>query len=95
MPIAGSVVIGATGNGARFFQHYFARGQQSDALKFLAAHIVLTAHELDTFAIEGLDLAVITASGFEWAIDKEKADLARRSRELAAFLRNQFGETPG
>jgi hypothetical protein len=93
VPISGSVVIGATGNGARFFQHYFTGGQPSDRLKFLAAHIVLTARDLDTFAIEGLDLAVITASGFEWVTDREKADLAHRSRELATFLRTQFVET--
>jgi len=85
-----TVVAGALGNSTRHFQHYCPDGVPIEKLKMLAAHIVLTGHEIDSHAIDGLDVATVDSSGFTWLTEQEKKLLRERSRKLDESIRTHL-----
>jgi hypothetical protein len=82
-------VVGARGNSARYFQHYYRDGEPIETLKILAAQIVLAGHEVDRL-IDGLDLALIRCDKFTLLEDHENKSLCMISREIEAFIRKRL-----
>jgi hypothetical protein len=88
--VDGIVIIGAMGNTARFFEHYFQANIPVDRLLTLGSHIVLMGHWIDSLMIEGLDVAVADDAGFRFFDEKQKAPLVQRSTEIDGLIRNSL-----
>jgi 20S proteasome alpha/beta subunit len=84
--IDGTVIAGARGNAARFFQLYFKYNLPVESLKFLAAHIVLAGRSWNG-DIDGLDLVTVSKiSGLKWVDEKEKEVFRDRFDKLDGMI---------
>jgi hypothetical protein len=91
VPIKTMTITGAFGNRARFFDRYFRQSIPINKLTFLASHIVLTAGQMDTAMIDGLDVALFNKAGFRLLDESQMAPLHERSGQLDALIRRHLG----
>jgi hypothetical protein len=88
--ITGSVISGARGSGARFFDCYYKENTAIGKLSFLAAHIVLTAGRFQWDMIRGLDIVLFRRGEYHELSEEEKEPLHRRSKELNETIRTRL-----
>ena len=89
--VDGIAVAGASGNSARFFEHYYRYGLPIEKLKPLAATIILAGHEIDPHIIEGLDLAIFDKDGLHWIAESEKNRLRAGWMAIDDSIRTYVG----
>ena len=87
---SGIVFGGACTNPATFLgTYYFKPDSRVHALKFLAAHVILTAGEVDN-RIRGLDVVVCDKDGVHEIGTQEKEELASKSKNLHKGIRRNI-----
>jgi hypothetical protein len=88
--LSGIAIRGAIGNTARFFGRYFLGGKSVSSLKFMAAHIVLSAGEIDRLMIDGLQV-VAFKSGLAVPVESDELRaLQERSRKLDRLIQSEL-----
>ena len=79
-------VCGAKGNSARYIlDAYFEHDMPIEQLKRIAAHTVLSGYKVDRF-INGLDVAVITCSGYQEVPAEERLLYRKQSSEIDRLI---------
>lgn len=90
--MSGNRVLGAVGNTARYFAHYFRQEMPVSMLINVAALIILAGNSVDGM-IDGLDIAVASGGECRLLSRDEKGRLREKAAQIDEFVRTQlFGK---